>query len=351
MAEHTHISWADDTFNPWIGCTKVGPACDGCYADALMGQNGRYKRATWGGPGQRAVLSKTAPSTWKMPLKWEREAAADRLLPLGDRRWPAGRFVFCASLADVFDKDADPAWRRELFDLIRATPNLTWLLLTKRPQNIVKMFVDTVEDELGAYADETGFRSQWPRNAAIGCTIVTQAEANRDVPHLANAATWLKVPFAFLSMEPLLEEVDLTNITTLQFRGAEKLNALTGVLSGVFGDYCPTRLTPIGWVISGRETDQGGHEARPTPDGPFLSLARQCDRFGTPYHHKQNGEWVEVASDEAGRAHLENPRSKRKTAEADGVPMIKIGKHNSGRRLLGEIYDARPTPQEYPHVR
>ncbi|SOD00191.1 Phage protein Gp37/Gp68, partial [Rhizobium sp. AN5] len=122
MADSTNISWADMTFNPWIGCTRIAPACDGCYAAHLM--ETRMHRAEWGGPGKgNGTRARTSAANWRKPLAWNATAAKEGTRP----------FVFCASLADVFDNAIPEEWRRDLFDLIRATPHLVWLLLTKRP--------------------------------------------------------------------------------------------------------------------------------------------------------------------------------------------------------------------------
>src|SRR5690606_31944191 len=112
MAENSKIEWTDHTFNPWIGCTKVGPGCDGCYAENLMDK--RYGRVTWG-PGEDRA--RTSPGNWRKPLQWNRQASAAN----GERP-----FVFCASLADVFDNEVDELWRVDLFKLIEQTPNLIW---------------------------------------------------------------------------------------------------------------------------------------------------------------------------------------------------------------------------------
>lgn len=360
MAEDTHISWADDTFNPWIGCMKVGPACDGCYAEALMGMGGRMQRVEWGAPGEGiGTRVRTAPSNWAKPKKWNREQGA--LLEAwvnggahpGDK--PAPRFVFCASLADVFDNAVPPEWRRDLFDLIRATPHLTWLLLTKRPQNIAKLFAETITPELraGHQGPEHLGRSLWPRNAAMGCTVVTQAEADRDVPHLLMAKMGLHPAFAFLSMEPLIEAVDLTNISTMRFRGADVLNALTGELSGMFGEPASPLLPHLDWVITGGETDQGGHKSRPQDPEWFRSLRDQCATTDTPFHHKQNGEWCEFG----GRGIMADgsmnflgkpdnaPNGWAKFGDGDDVRVVtRVGKSRSGRFIDGALHDARPTP-------
>lgn len=230
MGDQTKIEWADRTFNPWEGCQKVGPGCDHCYAEA---QNSRWNGGTAPNWGPGAPRRRTTAANWRKPLKWNREAEA------------AGRrdFVFCASLADVFDNAVDPAWRVDLFALIRETPHLTWLLLTKRPGNIL------------------AFRplpDLWPRNAAIGCTVVNQAEADRDIPKLLEAKRVLNPAFAFLSMEPLLEPVDIS-----------------------------WHLPGPDWVIVGGES---GPHARPMSLEWARSLRDQCERFGgVVFNFKQAG--------------------------------------------------------------
>lgn len=312
MAENSHISWTNHTFNPWIGCTRVSPACDGCYAAALMGgEGGRFTRVQWGGPGVgEGTRDRTAPSTWAKVRKWNK-LASDA---------PGQTFVFCASLADVFDNAVPPEWRRDLFDLIRATPNLTWLLLTKRPGNIVKLF----EGALGPEAlvpDAPGRVYEWPRNAAIGCTVVTQEEADRDVPKLLAAKAALNPAFAFLSMEPLLGPVDIS----MYLLGIDDVTGQT---------------TPwVDWVITGGETDQGAHKARPADPAWFRSLRDQCAAAGVPFHFKQWGEWV--SESETGFAtgiltvfpHTDDPQRR---------VVSRIGKHADPCTLDGVRHDARP---------
>ncbi|RVI56763.1 phage Gp37/Gp68 family protein [Sinorhizobium medicae] len=126
MAETTQIEWTDRTFNPWTGCTKISPGCDNCYAEGWSKRSGHVK---WGNHPRK----RTTEAYWKAPLAWQRDAEAFELKNGRRQR------VFCASLADVFDNKIDPAWRADLFELIRATPGLDWQLLTKRPQNMAKM--------------------------------------------------------------------------------------------------------------------------------------------------------------------------------------------------------------------
>ena len=166
MGDNTKIEWADKTFNPWIGCTKVSPACDNCYAEAMMGH--RYGRVNWG-PGEDRA--RTGNANWSQPRAWNRKAAATGARP----------FVFCASLADVFDNEVDEMWRYDLWRLIEATPNLVWLLLTKRIGNVLRM-TDAV---LGNWLDM--------RNVAIGATMANQEEYDRDRMKLLDVR-WQREP-------------------------------------------------------------------------------------------------------------------------------------------------------------
>lgn len=129
MGKGTAIEWADHTFNPWIGCLRVSPACENCYAEVspfVRMQRGRG-RELW---GVNADRHQTSEAYWRQPLQWHAEALKDGKV----------RRVFCASLADVFEgrSDLDPL-RARLFDLIEHTKMLEWLLLTKRPENITRM--------------------------------------------------------------------------------------------------------------------------------------------------------------------------------------------------------------------
>lgn len=182
MAENSKIEWTDHTFNPWMGCTKVSPACDHCYAEAMM--DTRYGKVRWGAGEDRIRTSK---ANWKQPPRWNRAAIADGARP----------FVFCASLADVFDNEVDPRWRRDLFMLIEATPNLVWLLLTKRVGNVVKM------------TDPMAGNLMLPDNAAVGATMANQEEYDRDRMKLAEVARVCAPLFTFGSFEPLLGPVIL----------------------------------------------------------------------------------------------------------------------------------------------
>lgn len=299
MAENSAISWTRHTWNPWMACTKVSPACDGCYAEALMDK--RHHRVQWG----NAPRVRTGAATWNDPFRWQRQAERD-----GDRP-----FVFCASLADIFDNQIDPQWRADAFDVMRKTPRLVYLLLTKRPQNIVKL-----SDAAGGL----------PANAAIGTTVEDQKRSDMNLPALKVAKVELNPLFTFGSFEPLLGPI-----------------------------FIPPAFMPD-WIITGGETDQGGHKARPTHPDWFRMLRDQAAAAGIPYHHKQNGEWT------PGENVPSSIKGRRETAHYgpwcngdewsfdtcnmsdpedgwDNEPdLYRIGKRHTGRMLDGVTHDAFP---------
>lgn len=224
--EGTGISWTDLTFNPWIGCTKVSPACDHCYAEGLA----TTRLGVEWGPG--AARRRTAPGNWAKPPRWNRIAmeAGHRLK------------VFCASLADVLDNAVDDQWRADLAAMIIATPWLDWMLLTKRIGNARKMLAAMFPDGV-------------PDNVALGVTIANQEEADRDLPKALSVKAGLGIRRLFLSMEPLLGPVNLA-----------------------------PWLPYIDLVIVGGESGKG---ARSMPDGWPLALKRQTGEAGVPFHFKQ----------------------------------------------------------------
>ena len=286
MAENSKIEWTHHTFNPWRGCTKVSAGCANCYAETMSARNPAVL-GQWGPRGTRVIA---AESYWRQPLKWDRHAAA-----AGERRR-----VFCASLADVFEGPEtmpESEWpkveaaRHRLFNLIEQTPNLDWLLLTKRPQNLESMLPWTSE-----HAGE--YRERFWHNVWIGTSVENQATADERIPHL------LKVParVRFLSCEPLLGPVDLKLCSVAYHRWRETRES--------------SHDRGIHWIIVGGES---GAQARPMHPEWARSLRDQAQAAGVAYFHKQNGEW-ELRDDseaETGRA------------------FYRVGKKASGRLLDG----------------
>jgi protein gp37 len=167
----TAIEWAHHAFAPWIGCTQLSEACDHCYAIVWAH---RFHYVEWNGPPRR-----TAASNWQKPIAWNRQA------------FLTGKpcRVFCSELSDVFDNQVPTEWRDDLWRLIARCPNLTWMLLTKRPQNIPKMLPP-----------------DWPwPHVWLGTT----AETQRWWDHRTALLRAMPVPVHFVSVEPMLEPIDI----------------------------------------------------------------------------------------------------------------------------------------------
>jgi len=331
MSENTKIEWATHTFNPWEGCQKVGPGCDNCYAE---NRNARFAGGTainWG-PG--APRRRTSEANWRKPLAWNANHEAF-FKEHGHRQR-----VFCSSLADVFDNAVDPQWLGDLFELIQRTPNLDWLLLTKRIGNW-KSRMQAVLDSFGSrmpptprprsVSDEEADSMNWvdawlrndvdpiPANVWIGATICNQEEADRDIPKL------LAVPAAkrFLSMEPLLGPVKLPRFCDCGCRLPWQ-RAVSDAMKGASAlnrDQAESSVKStlgIDWVIVGGES--GPNDRSMLPHWA-TSLRDQCVAASVSFLLKQWGEWA---------------------PEGDNA-MRRIGKKAAGRLLDGRTWDEVPS--------
>lgn len=305
MSANSKIEWTDHTFNPWEGCQKVGPGCDHCYAETRNARFAGGAPINWG-PG--APRRRTSASNWALPLRWN--AQADAFMAQYGRR----QRVFCASLADVFDNAVPVQWRLDLFKLIAATPDLDWLLLTKRIGNVAQM--------LGDYTSVPLLPNIW-----LGATVCNQAEADRDIPKL------LRVParVRFLSMEPLLGPVSFEGLFANPGDMRDGTNALEA----------------IHWVIVGGESGPG---ARPMHPDWSRSLRDQCEAVGVPFLFKQWGEWIGTSQRECPNG---PPFSRWMWADGQqfnpgdpdrGIELYcRAGKKEAGRLLDGRTHDGAPS--------
>lgn len=321
MAENSSIEWTDHTFNSWIGCTKVHAGCANCYAEADFDK--RRGKAKWGPNGTRVA---TSPANWAKPLKWNRDAACHESFDCnaGDHSDACPQNVrprvFCASLADVFEdwreflldhhgdvdgRDMDDL-RRELFGLIDQTPNLDWLLLTKRPENIMRMLY--------------GGRRE---NIWLLTSVSDQATADAMIPALFEARDYS--PVLGLSCEPLLGPIDLTPYLG---RGG------------------------IDWVIAGGES---GPNARPSSPVWYRHLCDQCEGAGVPFFFKQWGEWGSILGHDLDDWTRRTDATlgaitpagkfipKGRALMGDGDIMARFGKKLAGRLLDGVEHNGIPS--------
>lgn len=237
----TSISWCDYSFNPWWGCAKVSPACTHCYAETF---SKRIGLKVWGPDSGRRFFG---PEHWLEPERWNRAA----------KRARTRRRVFCASMADVFEDRPDLEQpRAQLFDVIQRTPWLDWLLLTKRPENITRLWPAGVGAP-GAHG--------WP-NVWLGTTVESQDYAKSRIWPLLQTPAAIR----FISAEPLLGPLDLDAIEALCREWSR------GLTIGTYLD----------WVIAGGES--GAHCRPPDPDW-FRRLRDQCVDAGIAFHFKQWG--------------------------------------------------------------
>lgn len=348
MGADTKIEWCDHTFNAWIGCTKVSPGCAHCYAET----QDKFRGWTPEGWGPGKPRKRTSEAYWKDPLRWEREAAQrlagwqarrDRASADGHAQLfdalsavkPPRPRVFCASLADWLDDEVPIEWLADLLDLIRRTPHLDWLLLTKRPQNW-RSRIEAVAAHLaatrpfdagGSDHDVTqGMVHAWlhgvdPANVWAGTTVEDQTRADERIPHL------LRIParVRFLSCEPLLGPVDL-----------KSARAFDVPIYGDCGGYPPPPR--IDWVIAGGESGPG---ARPMHPDWARSLRDQCAAAGVPFLFKQWGEWA-PGTNFADHIPSGTCCDFDGTLKTDAQRVWKVGTKAAGRLLDGVEHNAFP---------
>lgn len=330
MSANTHIDWCDMTFNPWIGCTKVSPGCANCYAenDTFARVQRSKGRELW---GKGCARHRTSAANWRQPLRWNNAPGfcntcgcfvAPSVCAHGIEHFEIGRRprVFCGSLCDVFDDEVPIEWLADLLLLIYDTPNLDWLLLTKRPENWDQRIESAYRlQNKKNYALmvwlEDWIEGKHPTNIWIGTTVENQEMADKRIPELCK----IHAAVRFLSCEPLLGTVDIEQwIDPIDL----------GYVGKSFLD----------WVICGGES---GSNARPMHPDWARSLRDQCQEAGVPFFFKQWGEWEPFGTYD-GRQILPWGEYEVPTESSEGFGFLKKGKKAAGRLLDGVIHNAFP---------
>ena len=299
MSEQTKIEWADKTWNCWEGCEPCSAGCKNCYAKE------RAKRFKTDFVGSRIVRTE---AYWKEPLKWNKAADELRIDPVffnepRPRVFPSlcdpfedwsggmvdhkGRQLFTISGAEWFTEAVYPECRpltmadvrARLFRLIDATPHLDWLLLTKRPENVLRwkgeesfwparsshLVCNELESGITTTADFVERKNVW-----LGTSCENQETADKRIPELLKCRDLS--PVLWLSCEPLLGPIDLRSINCrFNEGGSTDVNVLR---------------EGIDWVVAGGES---GPNARPCSIDWLRSLRDQCSAAGVPYFLKQLG--------------------------------------------------------------
>lgn len=317
MSEKTGIEWADSTGNPWIGCTKVSPGCANCYAAELDAQ--RFSRTLGGGTKEKPIShwGKGAPrfrtkAFWQDAVKWNRLfalgkcALCGRPAPIVDRPCECGvagmwdRPRVFPSLCDWLDDEVPIEWLADFLKLIHDTPNLDWLLLTKRPENFANRLI-VARDYLGRTQPDPGSRvSEWvrqwvfkdnhPANIWLGTSVEDQQRADERIPEL------LKIPakIRFLSVEPLLGPINLR----------------------LDDAWIQITKSPF-WIIAGGES---GTHARPCHVDWIRSIVQQCKATGVSCFVKQLG--ADVRHDTEGEiVPLSGPLTGKANIKIDNCPL------------------------------
>ncbi|MBI9046992.1 MAG: phage Gp37/Gp68 family protein [Anaerolineaceae bacterium] len=211
MAGRTSIEWANSTWNPWRGCTKISPGCKNCYM---------YRDQILFGNKSPNKVIRSDEYVFTSPLRWKK----------------TGR-VFTCSWSDFFIQEADE-WRSEAWEIISRTPKLTYLLLTKRPENISSRLPDN-------------WKNGWD-NVWLGVSAENQHYFDIRVSHLLT----LPAKVRFVSCEPLLETVTIGN------------------------------KNKIDWVIVGGES---GPNCRKMESQWVKKLRDECLTYKIPFFFKQWG--------------------------------------------------------------
>jgi protein gp37 len=364
----TNIEWAHYTVNAWEGCKKVSPACKHCYAEHdtpvrvvehAMGvqcgaesQDGKIRLPMWGGHDERTGEGYRVETVgWEKQLRaLNRKAKRMREghASIEGSKYPYERpRVFINSLSDTFESFEGPVYRkqngqfevaanslddvrRRLFAVIEECTELDILLLTKRPENVLGMaprawqkhfkFADPRVGPGGYIVD-----AKWPSHVFVGATVENQEMADKRIPEL------LRIParVRFLSMEPLLGEVDLakayevTNVGTLAYP-----------LEVAEGGYLK-----INWVIVGGES---GKNARPMHPDWTRKIQEQCQAAGVPFFFKQWGEWWPCERGDTRELSFATPKEVLVLDGERPSVVLRIGKKNAGRLLDGREWNEVP---------
>lgn len=337
MAANSNISWTHHTVNFWIGCTKVSAACDNCYAERDWAMTGRLKRVEWGPHAARSLTKDPIAQCRSFAAKAAKNGRRER--------------VSVNSLSDWADnhKSIPEDRRAAIFESAKMFPNLDFILLTKRPENMRRF----LPPDWG-----NGYRNVW-----LGVSAENQETADHRVPILLSTPAAVR----WASAEPMLGAIRLDDLDYAAYLDSHaktprpdpqsenwprlRYDALRGHMKGPDD----IGLPKLDWVVCGGES---GPRARPMHPDWVRSIRDQCAAAGVAFHFKQWGEWapeidrdrddpdwrldyVGTYADRGNRRWLNLAGGQGYHGERFHV-MRRVGTKAAGRRLDGQIHDAYP---------
>lgn len=292
------IEWTDRVWNPVTGCNPISPGCDNCYAERMS----KRFAETWGLPADGPFKVTLHPERLKDPMRWKKPER-----------------VFVCSMADLFHKEVPFDFISEVFFYMELVGNLTFLVLTKRPERMKQFFEWAQLDRI--------LPNLW-----LGVTAENQEQADKRIPIL------LQIPAAvrFASVEPMLGPVNLQRIEP-EGRNDVIIHALSGEYAVPF---TVLKDRPkLDWVICGGESGPG---ARPMhPDWP-RSLRDQCQVAGAPFFFKQWGEFCSISQMPGETYRVWDCEHGTECCWKEDDPIWRVGKKKSGSLLDGQEWKQYP---------
>ena len=234
------IGWCTRTWNPVTGCTPISEGCQHCWAKRMASRlAGRY-----GYPEDNPFNVTVHPDRLTEPSSWR-----------------ASQRVFVISMGDLFHELVPIKFFSDIMNVILQNPHHTFMLLTKRPENMHKLLSERAPDWKMAlrYEYEIPLNNLW-----LGVTVENQKRANERIPILLD----IPAKIHFVSVEPMLEQVELDRW-----------------FCQLPHDRHAMHLTSLDWVICGAETGAG---ARPCETSWIQNLADRCKRLYVPFYDKKN---------------------------------------------------------------
>lgn len=359
MADHSKIEWTEATWNPITGCSRASEGCRHCYA-ALLAATRLKNHASRVG---LAAIDAHGEAKFNGQVRFN-EQWLDQPL-----RWRRPRMIFVCAHADLFHESVPDEWIDRVFAVMALAPQHTFQCLTKRSARMREYLtarngmgdshlcraINEIPAKMG---NRHGALSMPLPNVWLGVSVEDQQRADERIPDL------LATPAAvrWISAEPLLGPVDLTNLSMAPFEHshASWKSRTTDSLAGHYwgearsGKDGPYKIPSLDWIVCGGESGKG---ARPMhPDWP-RSLRDQCHAAGVPFFFKQWGEFwpaeLVPARDDAtpwrtspdgAEAWLIDDGGKPRE-ELDPVRFLRLSKKRAGRMLDGHFHDALPVEQ------